>query len=82
MPPRRSSPTTARGDASPADRRSNPVLRELLDEMLVHVRDLANRARELTPGELEYAQERLEWLADEIWESVLRLRDRGETGKR
>lgn len=55
------------GDGS-ADRRRNLALRELLDELLSLVRDLTHRARELTPAELEYAQDRLEWLADEIWE--------------
>ena len=47
-------------------RRSRP-LRELLDELLQHTRDIARRAKEMTPQELEYSQQRLEWLADEVW---------------
>lgn len=58
--------------ASDDDRRSNLALRELLDELLTHVRDLARRGRQLPPQDLEYAQERLEWLADEIWRAALR----------
>ena len=49
------------------ERRSNRPLREVLDELLTHTRDIARRAREMTPEELEYAQQRLEWLADEVW---------------
>lgn len=50
-----------------AERRSNEVLRELLGDLLEHTRAVARRSREMTPDELEYAQQRLEWLADEIW---------------
>ena len=52
---------------SPVERRSNQPLRELLDELLQHTRDIARRAKEMTPQELEYSQQRLEWLADEVW---------------
>jgi hypothetical protein len=61
--------------ASRGERRSNRDLRELLDEMIGHVRDLARRSPTLTAAELEYAQQRLEWLADEIWDSATRHRD-------
>ncbi len=49
------------------ERRSNRPLREVLDEFLGHARDLARRARDMNPAELDYAQQRLEWLADEVW---------------
>ena len=49
------------------ERRRNRPLREALDELLEHTRDIARRAKEMTPQELEYSQQRLEWLADEVW---------------
>ncbi len=49
------------------ERRRNRPLREVLDELLQHTRDIARRAKEMTPQELEYSQQRLEWLADEVW---------------
>ena len=52
---------------SRVERRRNQPLRELLDELLQHTRDIARRAKEMTPQELEYSQQRLEWLADEVW---------------
>lgn len=54
------------------ERRRNPVLRELLDELIALVRRLSNEASALPPPQLAAAQERLEWLADEIWESATR----------
>jgi len=54
--------------ASPAaERRHNRPLREVLDELLTHAREIARRAKAMTPAELDYAQQRLEWLADEVW---------------
>ena len=53
--------------AASGERRRNPELRELLDELLAHVRSLSHHARELTDQQRDYAQQRLEWLADEIW---------------
>ncbi|HYL56937.1 MAG TPA: hypothetical protein VEU73_15305 [Gemmatimonadales bacterium] len=50
-----------------AERRSNGSLRELLDELMAHTREIARRAKRMTPAELDYAQQRLEWLADEVW---------------
>ncbi|GBD31975.1 hypothetical protein HRbin33_00937 [bacterium HR33] len=52
------------------ERRRNLTLRELLDELLLHVRAVARRSSTMSPEELEYAQQRLEWLADEIWRSA------------
>jgi len=53
-----------------AERRHNASLREVLDELLQHARDIARKAKSMTPAELEYAQERLEWLADEVWRAA------------
>ncbi|PYP22136.1 MAG: hypothetical protein DMD53_04275 [Gemmatimonadetes bacterium] len=53
------------------ERRHNRPLREVLDELLQHTRDIARRAKEMTPQELEYSQQRLEWLADEVWRVAL-----------
>ncbi len=50
-----------------AERRQNRPLREVLDELLSHTREIARRAKAMTPAELDYAQQRLEWLADEVW---------------
>jgi hypothetical protein len=50
-----------------AERRSKRSLRELLDELMAHTREIARRAKRMTPAELDYAQQRLEWLADEVW---------------
>src|SRR5207244_7899616 len=41
--------------------------REVLDDLLGHAREIARRAKEMTPAELDYAEQRLEWLADEVW---------------
>jgi len=49
------------------ERRSNRHLREVLDELINHTREIARRAKEMKPDELDYAQQRLEWLADEVW---------------
>lgn len=54
-----------RGPAS--ERRHNHTLREILEELVNHARDVAQRAPAMSPEELEQAQERLEWLADEVW---------------
>ncbi len=50
-----------------AERRSNRPLREVLDDLLAHTREIARRAKGMTPAEFDYAQQRLEWLADEVW---------------
>ena len=70
-PPRHPQPRpgTTRSSSSPAapERRQNRPLREVLDELLSHAREIARRAKSMTPAELDYAQQRLEWLADEVW---------------
>ena len=53
--------------ATSEERRRNRPLREVLDDLLSHTRDIARRAKTMTPAELDYAQQRLEWLADEVW---------------
>ena len=55
---------------SSSERRRNVVLRELLDEMIQLSRHLSNHAATLPANELDYARDRLEWLADEIWRQV------------
>lgn len=57
------------------ERRKNRELREVLDELLDHVRQLAASAHVMGPSEREYAQERLEWLADEVWRFVVEGRE-------
>jgi hypothetical protein len=52
---------------SRAERRNNRPLREVLDDLLTHTRDIVRRAKTMTTAELDYAQQRLEWLADEVW---------------
>jgi hypothetical protein len=53
--------------AAVPDRRRNRPLREVLDELLAHTREIVRRAKTMSPAELDYAQQRLEWLADEVW---------------
>jgi hypothetical protein len=48
------------------ERRHNQPLREVLDELLLHSLDVARRSKSMTVAELDYAQQRLEWLADEV----------------
>jgi len=54
----------------PSERRSNRELREVLDELVEHVRYVARNVGGLSRQDLEYAEERLEWLADEVWRSA------------
>jgi len=60
-------PTPSPSAAAQGERRRNRPLREVLDELLSHTRDIARRAKTMTPAEVDYAQQRLEWLADEVW---------------
>jgi hypothetical protein len=69
----RSEPGDSAGKAS--ERRSNLTLRELLDEMIELARHVSKNSARLSPAELSYARERMQWLADEIWESAMK----GET---
>ena len=67
-------PKKAASSASPSpttpERRRNVTLREALDELLSHAREIARRAKVMTPAELDYAQQRLGWLADEVWRAA------------
>lgn len=54
-----------------AERRSNPSLREILDELVAHVRHVAKDVKTMSQQDLDYAQERLEWLAEEVWRAAL-----------
>lgn len=55
---------------SGSERRANRELREVLDELVEHVRYVARNVRTMSTQDLEYAEERLEWLADEIWRAA------------
>ena len=52
------------------ERRANRELREVLDELVEHVRHVARNIRTMSQEEIDYAEERLEWLADEVWRSA------------
>jgi hypothetical protein len=71
MTPRRSQPATPPS----VERRQNRTLREVLDELVTHVRDIARHARSMPPSEVDYAQQRLEWLADEVWRIAVKGED-------
>ena len=53
------------------ERRNNRALREVLDELVDHVRHIARNVTAFTPEEILRAQERLEWLADEVWRAAV-----------
>jgi len=53
-----------------AERRHNRPLREVLDDLIGHARDIARRAKAMTPAELAYAEQRLEWLAEDVWRAA------------
>jgi hypothetical protein len=55
------------------ERRQQFALRDAVQDLLDHVRMLSRRGRELPPEELDYAQERLEWLADEVWRTLTEM---------
>src|SRR2546428_8923401 len=42
-----------------AERRQNRPLREVLDDLLGHAREIARRAKQMTPADPDYAQQRL-----------------------
>ena len=54
------------------ERRQQRVLREVIDELIDHVRDVTRSAQDKGPSDLDYAHERLQWLADEIWRLALK----------
>ncbi len=58
------------------DRRVNRELREVLDELVEHVRYVARNVQTMSKQDLEYAEERLEWLADEVWRAATEIQRR------
>ncbi|HVO35102.1 MAG TPA: hypothetical protein VMT21_06020 [Gemmatimonadales bacterium] len=52
------------------ERRRNRELREVLDELVEHVRYVARNVQTMSKQDMEYAEERLEWLADEVWRAA------------
>lgn len=52
------------------ERRVNRGLREVLDELVEHVRYVARNVQTMSKQDMEYAEERLEWLADEVWRAA------------
>lgn len=58
----------------PVERRENHILREVLDELLILVREVSSRHTELSDTEIEYTQERIQWLADEVWRLAMEAR--------
>ncbi len=70
---------TARQSVKPhPERRRDSTLREMLDDLVEHVRQVVKDCRDMTPEELEYARERMAWLSDEIWHRVLEEGSAGE----
>lgn len=58
---------SVKNDSPETDRRSNFALRDILNDLIEHVREIAGSPHKMPPAEIEYAQRRLEWLADEAW---------------
>lgn len=52
------------------DRRRNFELRERLDEMIQVARTVSQSRDELSEEELEKMSQRIDWLAEEIWQSA------------
>jgi hypothetical protein len=63
--------TRARRSAAAGERRTRRLLREALDELVQHVRVVCRTLPGMAPHEVAHAQERLEWLADEVWRLAL-----------
>lgn len=52
------------------ERRGNRELREILDELVEHVRYVAHNLGSMSRQDLQFAEERLEWLTDEVWRAA------------
>lgn len=61
----------AGGTGGGGERRANRELREVLDELVEHVRYVARNIRTMPKDDITYAEERLEWLADEVWRAAI-----------
>ena len=57
------------------ERRQRTALREAVQDLLQHVRSIADGARTMSDDERSYAEERLEWLADEVWRTMTELEE-------
>ena len=64
------------GKGGAGERRANRELREVLDELVDHVRHVARSIRTMSKADIEYAEERLEWLADEVWRAATEAKDK------
>jgi hypothetical protein len=60
------------------ERRVHQSLREALDELVQHVRVVRRTLPSMAQHEVDQAQERLEWLADEVWRLALEEGRAGE----
>lgn len=58
------------------DRRVNRELRDVLDELVEHVRYVARNVLTMSKQDLEYAEDRLDWLAEEVWRAATADKDR------
>jgi hypothetical protein len=67
MPEKSARGGSVRKDSPETERRSNLALRDILNDLIEHVREIAGSRDKMPPAEIEYAQRRLEWLADEAW---------------
>jgi hypothetical protein len=63
------------GAQSGGERRANRELREVLNELVDHVRYVARNVRTMPKQDIEYAEERLEWLAEEVWRAAIEGRE-------
>jgi len=77
MAPARKADRSDSTGPEPGDRRYNHALREVLDELIQHVRQISRSRDALPRQELLEAQERLEWLADEVWRLTVEGEDLG-----
>jgi hypothetical protein len=68
---RKAKRTRAPSKPEALERRQNHALREILDELLAHVREVAQRGSDMSTHDIEYSQQRLEWLADEVWRMTM-----------
>jgi hypothetical protein len=59
----------------PGERRANRELREVLDDLVDHVRQVARGIHAMSQEDLTYAQERLEWLAEEVWRAAVEKKE-------
>ena len=58
------------------ERRVNRELRDVLDELVEHVRYVARNVPTMSKQDLEYAEDRLDWLAEEVWRAATADKDR------